>query len=74
MHGAKSSSHSIELDRSRQPQLRDSGIIDESVKMGAFRMNRISESIHIAKRGEVSLEEPGGSSGLFDGMDNGRSA
>ncbi len=37
-------------------------------------MNRISESMHVAKRGEVRLEEPGGSSGLFDGMDNGRSA
>jgi len=37
-------------------------------------MNRISESMHVAKRGEVRLEEPGGSSSLFDGMDNGRSA
>jgi hypothetical protein len=42
--------------------------------MGAFRMNRISESMHVAKRGEVRLEEPGGSSSLFDGIDNGRSA
>ncbi len=29
-------------------------------------MNRISESMHVAKIGEVRLKEPDGSSSLFD--------